>query len=145
MLRALAGWLSSPGRTGTLSVAIVRIAVGAAFVQAGAGKFVNHDAYVRRFDRWGLPEPDLFSYAVGTLEVAGGLLLIAGILVRPVALVLAGNMVGALATAGRIDGGFDLVAPPILLALLIWIALDGGGRWRAVQAVHYAGGVGRPE
>ena len=48
---------------------------------------------------YGLPSPGLFAYAVGVLEVVGGAFLIAGLLTRPAAALLAGDMVGAIVTA----------------------------------------------
>ena len=53
-----------------------------------------------------------------------------GLLVRPVALVLASNLVVAVATAGRIDGGaVNLGLAPALIVVLAALALWGGGRY----------------
>jgi putative oxidoreductase len=131
-------WLLDPGASRGVVVALLRVALGIEFVQAGGGKFLNHDTYVERFRRWELPEPSAFSYAVGALEVTAGLLLVAGLLVRPAALLLAGNMVGAVSTAGRIDGGQDLVLPPILFVTLVIVALAGGGRWQVARRLGLA-------
>jgi putative oxidoreductase len=125
----LAATLLSPGPE-VVWPAVLRIALGAYFVPTGIGKFSNHDAYIRRFERWGLPEPSAFSYAIGTVEVVCGLLLVVGLLVRPAALVLAGNMVGAFVTAGRVDGMPHLVLNPLLFALFLMLATVGGGRWQ---------------
>jgi hypothetical protein len=43
--------------------------------------------------------------------------------------VLAGNMVGAIATAGRVDGGQDIWLPLVLILLLAAVVRWGGGRW----------------
>jgi putative oxidoreductase len=64
---------------------------------------------------------------VGLVEVLGGLALVVGVAPRAVALVLAGNMVGALATAGRIDGGQNIWLPIVLLVVLAAVVARGGG------------------
>ncbi|MBA3370642.1 MAG: DoxX family protein [Thermoleophilaceae bacterium] len=105
----------------------VRVLVGLQFVLAGlVPKFLFHGQTVASFDRWGLPAPELFVYAVGSLEVVGGLALVAGFVPRWAAAVLTVDMAGALLTAGLVDGGVHLLAPPILAALLILIAVRGG-------------------
>ena len=121
--------LLSPGEE-LVWPAVLRVSLGAYFVPTGIGKFTNHDAYIRRFDRWGLPEPSAFSHAIGTVETVCGLLLIVGLLVRPAALVLAGSMVGAFVTAGRVDGMPHLVQNPVLFGLFLVLVWAGGGRWQ---------------
>jgi putative oxidoreductase len=66
---------------------------------------------------------------IGTVELVGGLLLVIGLLTRPAAFVLALDMVGALATAGRVEGGsFHLVYAPALLVLMVFLCWSGPGR-----------------
>ncbi len=113
----------------------VRVLVGLQFVAVGlVPKFILHDQTVASFDRWGLPAPELFVYAVGSLEVVGGLALVAGVAPRWAAVALTVDMAGALLTAGLVDGGIHLFAPPILAALLILIAVRGGA-WPARPAL----------
>ncbi len=59
-------WLSDPGSP-SWGPFVLRILLGGMFVQAGLGKFVNHDAYVDRFDRWG------FGFAPGAVAILVGL------------------------------------------------------------------------
>lgn len=109
---------------------ILRVATAAIFLPTGLGKFLNHDAYVARFERWGFGEAaGEVAILVGVAEVACGLMLLVGLAPRAAALVLAGNMIGALATAGRVDGGQDVWLPLLLIAVLAAIAVGGGGRW----------------
>ncbi len=99
----------------------VRWLSGAIFVIFGIGKFSSHGHEVASFQTYGLPFPDAFVYLVGTLEIVGGALLIAGLLVRPVAMVLAGNMVGAIAVSGVGQGEAWpslTLAPALLVAML---------------------------
>ena len=110
---------------------VIRVLVGALFVSSGIPKLgAGHEMFVENFTRWGLPVADLFVYAVGLLEVVGGLALVLGLVTRWVALLLAVDMVGAILTAGLVDGGFHLVAPPILGLLCALIAFRGGGAWQ---------------
>ena len=114
----------------SLPAPVVRLAAGAIFVGFGLSKFAHHGREARAFARYGLPDPNVFVYATGTLELTFGLALLVGLLTRPVALGLAGNMVGAIATGGRVDGGFvNLVLAPILLVAMLFLVYAGAGRW----------------
>lgn len=109
---------------------ILRVAAGMVFVLFSFGKFVRRDAEIRAFDRYGIPWPEVMVVMVGVLELVGGSLLIAGLLTRPVALALAGNMIGAISTGGRIDGGIVHLglAPALLIAMLILLRTGAGAR-----------------
>jgi len=117
--------------TSSSRVAIVlRIAAGAVFIGFGPGKFIRHTAETNAFQRYGLPRPSEFAYAIGSLELVCGLLLVLGLLVRPAALALAGDMIGAIATGGRVDGGpVHLVLAPALLVVLLLLVRSGAGPW----------------
>jgi putative oxidoreductase len=108
---------------------VLRAVAGAVYVGFSLGKFTRHRHEADAFDRDGLPFPDAFTYAIGTLELVGGALLIVGLLVRPVALALAGNMVGAISTAGVQDGGpVNLGLAPALLVTMLVLVWAGAGR-----------------
>jgi putative oxidoreductase len=123
--------LRSRYETGAASfaVALVRVAAGFLFVSISIGKFADHAVEAADFEHYGVPVPDVAVYAVGTIELVCGLLLVLGLLTRPAAGVLALTLIGAISTAGRVDGGsFHLgVAPTLLavMALLLWV---GSGR-----------------
>jgi uncharacterized membrane protein YphA (DoxX/SURF4 family) len=108
---------------------VVRLVLAAVFIPVGLGKFVNHDAYVERFERWGFgAAAGEVAILVGLLEVACGIGLALGVAPRALALALMGNMVGALATAGRVDGGQDIWLPLVLIVLLAVVVRWGAGR-----------------
>ena len=110
----------------------VRLAAGGIFIGFGQSKFTHHSREVRSFGRYGLPDPNVFAYATGTLELTLGLALLLGLLTRLTALGLAGNMVGAICTGGRVDGGFvNLVLAPLLLVAMLFLVRAGAGRWSA--------------
>jgi putative oxidoreductase len=105
-----------------------RLAAGWVFVAFGAGKFTSHASEVRSFRDYGLPAPDAFVYAIGVIEVAGGVLLIAGLATRLAALILAGDMVGAIVLDGIIDGAaLSLTLAPALLLVMLFLLWTGPG------------------
>ncbi len=108
---------------------LVRVAAGLVFVVFGAAKFVNHASEVTSFDGYGLPAPDAFVYAIGAIETLGGGLLILGLLTRLAALVLAGDMVGAIFASGIGEGEvISLTLAPVLLAAMLYLAWAGPGQ-----------------
>ena len=80
---------------------VLRVTWGWQFFQTGLGKLRNIERVITFFTSLGIPAPALTAYLVGTLEMAGGLLLLVGLFARPLALLLAGNMVVAYLTADR--------------------------------------------
>jgi uncharacterized membrane protein YphA (DoxX/SURF4 family) len=115
-----------------------RLVPGVIFLVFGADEFVNHSRNVHSFWLYGLPSPSAFSYAIGTLEIVCALALLAGVALLPVAIALAGDMVGAIVVSGIALG--ELVsltlAPAMLAAMLVLIAreLRGRGARRAPTA-----------
>jgi uncharacterized membrane protein YphA (DoxX/SURF4 family) len=100
------------------------------FLVFGADEFVNHARNARSFRLYGLPDPSAFSYAIGSLEIVGALALLSGVALLPAAVVLAGDMVGAIVVSGIALG--ELVsltlAPAMLVAMLTLIAREGCDR-----------------
>jgi putative oxidoreductase len=113
----------------------VRWASGAVFVAFGVGKFTHHAEEVEAFERYGLPAPDAFVYLVGTLEVGGGVLLILGLATRLAALLLAGNMVGAIVVSGIAEGEVvpSLTLAPMLLAAMLFLLVGQRDAFRHRQ------------
>ena len=129
--------LTTPGsgRAAT-AAAVARVAASAVFVAFGIGKFTSHGTEVASFRDYGLPVPDAFVYAIGVLEIGGGLLLLAGLLTRLAALALAGDMVGAIALSGIGQGeAISLTLAPALLLAMFFLIRTGGGRWSADRAL----------
>ncbi len=118
-----------------IAIAIIRIGAGVVITTISTGKFADHAAEAMDFDRYGVPVPDFAVYAVGTIELICGLLLIAGLLTRPAAAALALTLIGAIATAGRVEGGsFNLGVAPALLVVMLLLLWVGSGR-PAVDAI----------
>ena len=100
------------------------------FVIFGVGKFSHHAKEVASFANYGLPEPDLFVYLIGGIELVGGAMLILGLAVRFAALVLAGNMIGAIISSGLGQGEvISLTLAPALFVACLFLLWSGAGRW----------------
>jgi putative oxidoreductase len=126
----------APSRTATAAT-VTRIAAGAVLIGFGLSKYLHHAREVRSFGRYGLPAPEAFVYAIGTIELVGGLLLVLGLATRLVGLMLAGNMLGAIATGGRVDGGFvNLGLAPLLLLAMLFLVWAGAGRLSADELLR---------
>jgi putative oxidoreductase len=106
-------------------VTFARVAAGVVFVVFGVGKFTQHAREVDSFRTYGLPAPDAFVTAIGVLEIVGGLMLIAGVLVPYAALALAGDMVGAIVVSGIKEGEpISLTLAPALLLVMLLLLRD---------------------
>jgi putative oxidoreductase len=105
-------------------VIVVRLGSALVFVVFGIGKFTNHASELASFQGYGLPHPDAFVYAVGVVEVVGGVLLAIGRAIRAAALVLAGDMVGAIVVSGIARGEtVSLTLAPVLLVAMLFLLL----------------------
>lgn len=106
--------------------AVVRIVAGVLFVVFGLPKFTDHAQWVSDFGSYGLPEWSLLVYATGLAELLGGLALVAGVAVRPVAALLTLVMLGAVLFGGVLGGnpGSLMLAPALLIAaaFVLWTA-----------------------
>lgn len=125
--------LSAPGALSARplgwGLCATRSASGLVFLAFGAGKFVNHASETSSFQAYGLPWPNLFTGAVGVLELVGGVLLLAGVATRLVALLLAGDMIGAIVVSGILRGEtISLTLAPLLLVAMVALAVCGPGR-----------------
>jgi putative oxidoreductase len=121
--------LAGPTRGPRATVALVgRLVGGAVFVAFGVGKFTSHASELASFESYGLPAPEAFVYAIGVIEIVGGALLIAGLATRLAALVLAGDMVGAIVVSGIAKGEMvSLTVAPAELVLCLFLLWTGAG------------------
>jgi putative oxidoreductase len=120
----------------------VRCAAAIVFLIFGMNKFVNHAAELASFRHYPLPAPDTLVYAVGVIEICGGLLLLAGLLTRLTALALAADMLGAIVVSGLARWEtVSLTLAPVLLAAMIILIRFGAGDWSLDRRL--AANVGR--
>ena len=109
-------------------VAFLRVAAAVVFITFGIAKFTSHEDEVASFETYGVPTPDAFTYAIGALEIAGGVLLLVGLLTRLTALVMAGDMVGAIVLSGIEEGEtISLTLAPAMLAVMLLLIWAGPG------------------
>lgn len=112
-----------------LWASVVRLLAAAVFLAFGVGKFVNHASELASFRHYGLPAAGVFVDLIGVLEIVGGALLLAGLLVRPAALALAGDMIGAIVVSGFGRGeDVSLTLAPAMLAAMLFLLWAGAGR-----------------
>jgi putative oxidoreductase len=71
---------------------VFRLYWGWQLFQTGKGKLLNHENVVEFFTSLGIPAPELNAWFVSGLECFGGLLLVVGLLSRPVAFMMTINM-----------------------------------------------------
>jgi putative oxidoreductase len=128
--RALSNLLASGPTSGPRAIAafLARVAGGGVFVAFGVGKFTQHATEVASFQEYGLPAAEAFVYAIGVVELVGGLLLVLGLLTRPAALVLAGDMVAAIILSGIALGEIiSLTLAPAELLICLYLLWTGPG------------------
>ncbi|MDQ6816988.1 MAG: DoxX family protein [Actinomycetota bacterium] len=107
---------------------VLRLLAGGVFVAFGAGKFVNHASELASFKTYGLPAPEAFVVVIGLIELLGGALLVAGLFTRAAALVLAGDMIGAIAFSGIATGELiSLTLAPAELVVMLVLLRTGPG------------------
>ena len=107
-------------------VGVIRLVTGVFLVGVGIGKFSDHASELADFRHYGVPLPELAVPLAGTIEIVGGLCVLAGFLVRPAAGLVALNLLGAVLTAGVTDGGtFHLVVGPAVMVAMIVLVVTG--------------------
>jgi uncharacterized membrane protein YphA (DoxX/SURF4 family) len=105
------------------------VLTGVIFVFAGLVKFVFHAWELRAFRSFGLPWPSALEIFTGVLETVGGALLVARLLVVPVAVLLAVTMAVAISASGIGHGDVipSLTLAPALLVALGWLIVRARG------------------
>jgi putative oxidoreductase len=75
-------WFLNPPVTGQSSIAIIRLMAGSVFFWEGILKFVYTNQGAGRFTKLGFVFPETTAHIIAVGEIAGGLLLMAGLLTR---------------------------------------------------------------
>ena len=121
---------TSGSRLTDLGLLVVRVVAGLALALAhGIGKMPPSARFVERVSGMGMPAPELFAWLAGIAELGGGLLLAAGLLTRPAAILVAGNFVVVAALAHAGDPFGDREKPLLFLVVAVLLALAGPGRY----------------
>jgi putative oxidoreductase len=131
-----------------LGLAILRVVLGVIFIAHGApNMFGGMEALQGFFAQLGIPLPAVTAWLIVLLEVFGGLMLIVGFLVAPIAALLAVHMVAGIIVVharngfyviGHGQGGveFNLILVVSLLMLIL-----GGPGLAALDNRRGVGGV----
>ena len=117
----------------------VRLYWGFQFAQTGWGKLHNLPKITAFFASLNIPFPALNAPFVSTLELVGGILLMLGLFSRPIAFLLAGNMLVAYWTADREaltsifsdPGKFYVADPYTFLFASLMVLIFGAGFFAA--------------
>lgn len=124
-LRDIAGLLA------WLPPLLARLTVGWVFVESGWGKLHHLDKVQAFFESLGIPAASLQAPMVASIELGGGLLLLAGLATRLASLPLIAVMAVAILTAKQDEvTGFSSLAgfPEFLyMVLLLWLVIQGAG------------------
>jgi putative oxidoreductase len=125
------------GTTPNLVPLLLRIGVGLTFFFAGLDKVLGGTAGLAGFfGSLGVPLPQLMAPFISYLELLGGLALLLGLLTRPIALLLAADMLvalllvaipSAMGTPSIALGWNNLRVEFLLLISCLTLALSGSG------------------
>src|SRR5258708_24956788 len=110
----LVAFLFQPPLTAPRSTLLIRLMAGGVFLSEGILKFIYTNQGVGRFTKLGLPLPEFTATFIGTLEIVGGLLLLFGLVTRPVAILFVVEMIVAILTTkiSLYPGTSPLPLPP---------------------------------
>lgn len=123
---------------GSAAVILIRIIVGGVFLSEGIQKFLFPAALgVGRFEKIGIPAPEVMAPFVGAVEIIGGVLLLSGFLARLAATPLIINMLVAISTTKvpiLLKSGFWSMAHEArvdfaMLLGCIFLLIEGAGTW----------------
>src|SRR3989475_11882476 len=89
-------WVLRPPVAGPRVTIVIRMMAGSVFLWEGILKFVYANQGVGRFTKLGFPFPDVTATGVALFEIGGGLLLLAGLFTRIVALLFVLEMIVAI-------------------------------------------------
>ena len=115
---------------GRIFLWLVTLVFGLAMAGAGATKFTSSASWLEMFAGWGYPL--VMSYAVGVLEIAGGLAFLVPRFATYAGALIAAIMLGAVFTLLTHPGEMGPMVPivnTIVFATVAWIRRDV--RWRA--------------
>ena len=124
-MKRLVAWLLHPPDSAPRATLLIRVMAGGVFLWEGILKFVYKNQGVGRFTKIGIPAPHATATFVGLLEIVGGVLLIAGLLTRLIAIPFVIEMLVAMASTkiALYLGTSPLPLPPAPPTVGIWAVL----------------------
>ena len=124
MMRFFA-WLNNPPTDGPRSILYLRLMAGGVFFWESLLKFVYANQGVGRFTKLGFPYPEFTATFVACFEIAGGMLMMSGLLTRLIALPFVIEMIVAILST-KISlylGTYPLPLPPAPPKVGFWAVL----------------------
>ena len=124
-MNSVLNWLLNPPTDGPRATVLIRLMAGSVFLWEGILKFVYANQGVGRFTKLGFPAPHFVATADGWLEIAGGLLILSGMLTRAIAVPFIIEMIVAIAST-KIPmylGTYPLPLPPVPPQIGFWAVL----------------------
>ena len=127
------------------SLLLIRIMVGWVFIFAGLRKFLEPEAMgAGRFAEMGFPFPEFLGPWVGFWEIAGGLLVLIGLLTRAGAVPLIITMIIAIITTKLPNFAADGLVAALhswrldvsLLLASLYLLVAGGGKFALDRLIH---------
>ena len=118
-------WFLYPPDNAPTATVLLRLMAGGVFLWEGLLKFVFANQGVGRFTKLGIPAPALMANFVGGLEIVGGMLLIAGLLTRVIAVPFIIEMLVAMVSTkiSMYLGTSPLPLPPVPPQIGMWAVL----------------------
>src|SRR5262250_2814003 len=124
-MNKIISWLMNPPTDGPKSTLLLRLMAGGVFFWEGLLKFVYANQGVGRFTKLGIPFPHFTATFIGGLEIVGGLLLLAGLTTRLIAIPFVAEMILAILST-KISlylGNSPLPLPPAPPQVGFWAVL----------------------
>jgi len=148
-MKKMLAWLFTPPTDGPTSTIFLRLMAGGVFFWEGILKFVYANQGIGRFTKLGMPFPHFTADFVACLEIAGGLLLLSGLMTRLISVPFIAEMIVAMLSTkiSLYMGTSPLPLPPAppkigmwavlhevrseyaQLLTVIFLMINGPGRW----------------
>ena len=144
-MKRLSAWLLHSPDSAPKATILVRLMAGGVFLWEGILKFVYRNQGVGRFTKIGIPAPHVTAVFIGVLEILGGVLLIAGLLTRLIAVPFVIEMLVAIASTkiALYLGTSPLPLPPAPPTVGIWAVLhEIRSDYAQIMSVLFLGIVG---
>lgn len=109
---------------------ILRVVTGLALALAhGIGKVPPTERFIGTVARMGFPAPEMMAWLAGLAELGGGLLLAAGLLTRPAALVVTVHFILVVVVANAGDPFLERERAVLFLTAAVTLVFTGPGRF----------------
>jgi len=121
---------SGLNRAADLGLLLLRVVAGLSLaIGHGIGKFPPGERFIDRIGNMGFPAPEIFAWLAGVAEVGGALLIVIGLLMRPIGAIVAGYFLLIVFIAHAGDTFVQREKAVLFAAIFAAFALTGAGRY----------------